>query len=232
MARERRVGTFHPYLEILPESQRKLWPNLREVPRWFTLYGGTALALRLGHRMSMDFDFFSSETFSEAELRERIPFAREAQVTQRSENTLSLILGESNDVRLSFFGGLTLGRVSDPDLDDQGTILVASMNDLAAMKLAVITQRAAARDYLDLEALIKHGLDLALALACAKAVYRHEFDPMLGIKALSYFGDVPDLAKSTSDFLADAAAKVCEIPEVKAAATKITPNCFRKTQQL
>lgn len=84
---------------------------------------------------------------------------------------------------------------------------------------------------MDIETVLRRGLDLATALACAKAVYRHEFDPALGIKALRYFGDVPELPKATTDFLADAAAKVCEIPEVKAAATKITPDCFRKTQQ-
>ena len=39
-------------------SPRALWPDLAEVPHSFVLYGGTALALRLGHRISEDFDFF------------------------------------------------------------------------------------------------------------------------------------------------------------------------------
>ena len=227
-ATDRVMGVFHPHLEILPEGQREFWPRLRELPRWFTLYGGTALALRLGHRVSVDFDFFSSESFTEAELRGLIPFAREAQVAQRSDNTFSLLLPEFHDVRVSFFGGLTLSRVSEPDMDDQGTVLVASLNDLAAMKLAVITQRAAARDYVDLAAILHHGVDLTHALACAKAVYRHEFDPMLGLKALSYFGDVPELPKDTANFLAITAAKVRNIPEVPAAAQRITPDSFRK----
>lgn len=225
------MGTFQPYLEILPPGQRRLWPSLREIPRWFTLYGGTALALRLKHRVSVDFDFFSSEVFTEAELRGLIPFASNAQTAQRGENTLSLLLSDFDDVRVSFFGGLTVNRVSEPDLDDQGTVLVAALEDLAAMKLAVITQRAATRDYLDLAAILRQGMDLARALACAKAVYRREFDPMLSLKALSYFGDLPELPREAADFLSAAAAKVGEIPEVQAAASRITLDLYKKISQ-
>jgi hypothetical protein len=56
-------ATFEPRLDILPESQRQLWPELDAVPYGFVLYGGTALALQLGHRVSEDFDFFSSAGF-------------------------------------------------------------------------------------------------------------------------------------------------------------------------
>ena len=52
---------FTPNLSILPEPQRRLWAELRDTPKTFVLYGGTALALRLGHRQSQDFDF--SPTF-------------------------------------------------------------------------------------------------------------------------------------------------------------------------
>ena len=51
------MPTFQPRLDILPASQRTLWPELDATPDHFTLYGGTALALRLGHRQSVDFDF-------------------------------------------------------------------------------------------------------------------------------------------------------------------------------
>jgi len=50
---------FAPRLNILPPAQRSLWPHLVQVPGHFVLYGGTAIALRLGHRQSIDFDFFS-----------------------------------------------------------------------------------------------------------------------------------------------------------------------------
>ena len=51
-------GVFKPCLEILPPAQQRLWPELgRAGELGFALYGGTALALRLGHRFSVDFDF-------------------------------------------------------------------------------------------------------------------------------------------------------------------------------
>ena len=49
---------FSPRLDILPPPQISLWPELGQVPADFALYGGTALALHLGDRESIDFDFF------------------------------------------------------------------------------------------------------------------------------------------------------------------------------
>jgi len=70
-------ATFEPRLDILPESQRRLWPELDAVPSEFILYGGTGLALQLGHRISEDFDFFSSSGFDAESLRSRLPFFRD-----------------------------------------------------------------------------------------------------------------------------------------------------------
>jgi hypothetical protein len=58
--------TCEPRLDILPESQRQLWQELDAGPSDFVLYGGTALALQFGHRMSEYFDFFSSAAFEPA----------------------------------------------------------------------------------------------------------------------------------------------------------------------
>lgn len=52
---------MNPRLDALPPPQRRLWPELRATHRRFVLYGVTAIALRLAHRESEDFDFFSSE---------------------------------------------------------------------------------------------------------------------------------------------------------------------------
>jgi len=56
------TGRFEPRLSILPEAQKRLWPVLVAAPRLgFVLYGGTAIALRLGHLASVDFDFFTEK---------------------------------------------------------------------------------------------------------------------------------------------------------------------------
>ena len=68
---------FHPRLDILPPPQKALWPELAEVPEHFVLYGGTALALRLGHRQSLDFDFFTSENVGPEELLHSLRLLRD-----------------------------------------------------------------------------------------------------------------------------------------------------------
>jgi hypothetical protein len=54
------------------------------VPGEFVLYGGTALALHLGHRQSMDFDFFGDRAFDPAKLYAALPFLAGATVTQQT----------------------------------------------------------------------------------------------------------------------------------------------------
>ncbi len=73
--------SFEPRLDILPESQRKVWPQLDDVPSHFVLYGGTGIALQLGHRNSEDFDFFSTESFDPDRLKAQLPFIRKLDVS-------------------------------------------------------------------------------------------------------------------------------------------------------
>lgn len=91
-----------PKLEILPQAQRRLWQELRDTPGEFVLYGGTALALRLGHRTSEDFDFFSNRPFSPDLLRKRIGFIQDAEIRQLDENTLTVLVNREGPVKLSF----------------------------------------------------------------------------------------------------------------------------------
>jgi len=65
--------TFTPTLNIPPASQRALWKELKATPKHFVPYGGTALALRLGHRVSEDFDLFTNTIFDPQGLVDRIP---------------------------------------------------------------------------------------------------------------------------------------------------------------
>jgi hypothetical protein len=63
------MNHFSPHLEILPAPQRALWNELSEVSREFVLYGGTALALHLAHRESVDFDLFGSRALDLAGIK-------------------------------------------------------------------------------------------------------------------------------------------------------------------
>src|SRR5215467_9970456 len=166
------MSVFAPCLDTFPPAQRALWPELRAVPDWFVLYGGTAIALRLGHRVSVDFDFFSSEHFRCERLLDRMPFLAGGVITQRQDDTLTCSLQrEGGEVSISFFGGLDFNRVRDPDRTDDTRVAVASLADLMATKLKVLWQRANLKDYLDIDALLRGGIDLSTGLAAAQGVY-------------------------------------------------------------
>lgn len=199
---------FTPRLDTLPASQRRLWVELSVVPANFVLYGGTALALRLGHRQSVDFDFFSNSSLSPAELRQRIPFLRDATTQQSSPNTLVCLVERDGPVQVAFFGGLDLDRVNDPDVADG--VRVASLLDVAATKLKVILDRASLKDYQDIEAMLDAGLKLPDMLAAARAVYGVTYNPLLSLKALTHFddGDLRELPQESQARLTHAAAAV------------------------
>lgn len=106
-----------PNFSILSESQREVWKRLGATPGDFVLYGGTALALRLGHRASIDFDFFCHRSFQPSVLLHSIPYLEDQPITQQSESTLSCdIATPKGVVKVSFFGGLSLKQIAVPDL--------------------------------------------------------------------------------------------------------------------
>ena len=176
-------------VEILPPAQRRLWDAGLTVPEEFVLYGGTALALRLGHRESVDFDFFSATPFRPAELLPRMALAANAVLLQSEPNTLTFrITLPDGDVKFSFFGGIHWSPVR-PAVRLPNGVALASLEDLYATKLAVIIQRSESKDYLDIAALIDQGMDLAYGLACARAFYGADFNTALPLKALCWFGD-------------------------------------------
>ncbi len=217
---------FQPHLKILPPAQRALWPELAEVPKHFVLYGGTALALRLGHRESLDFDFFSSEKIIPGELLGNLTLLKNAKILQNSTQTLVVNVAPEAPVKLSFFGGLTIGRVGEPEMTPDGVLRVASLLDIAGTKAAVITQRAESKDYLDLLTIIQSGIDLPYAIAAARALYGESYNPLLTIKALTYFGD-GDLHKLTSErqttLVRIASSQQYELPDLARMSDNIAP---------
>ena len=174
---------FTPRLEILPEPQRRLWDELAAIPPEFVLYGGTAIALHLGHRRSVDFDFFGNRSFDPARLTAAIDFMAEATITQAEPDTLSGIVDRGGPVKLSFFGVPGLARLAPPHVAPDNGLQIASLFDLAGTKAAVVQRRAEAKDYADIDAMISAGrIDLPTALAAAQAIYGHQFNPQITLK--------------------------------------------------
>jgi len=118
---------------------------------------------------------------------------------------------------VSFFGGLTFGQVEPPARAGQTNLWVASLKDLMATELNTIYQRAEAKDYLDIDALLHAGLSLETGLACARAVYGPGFNVLLPLKALTFFddGDLMTLPKQFQARLKTAVASLGEIPDIR-----------------
>lgn len=222
------IRCFKSHMAILSPAQQRLWPELGRAPQLgLVLYGGTAIALRIGHRFSVDFDFFTDRRLDKEALRDSFSFAAQSMVIQESPDTLSVLVsgGSASDehVKVSFFGGIGFGRVGEPELTEDGVLQVASLDDLMATKLKVILQRIEAKDYRDIAAMLGAGVSLARGLATARAMYGLSFQPSESLKALVYFegGDLDTLPAETKANLIKAAAGIRDLPRVVLAAREL-----------
>lgn len=222
------ADTFSPRFSILPEVQRELWNELSPAGELgFVLYGGTAIALRLGHRISVDFDFFSEQPLDRKAVRARFPFLANARRIQEERDTLSFLVGDREGVqpvKVSFFAGIDFGRVGVPTWTQDRVFQVASLADLMATKLKVILQRAEAKDYRDIQAMLQAGENLAAGLGAARALFGNEFQPTECLKALVYFadGDLDTLSAEEKDVLVRAVREVRDLPPVSVLAHNLS----------
>jgi len=154
--------------------------------RWDAyLAGGMALALHLGHRRSADFDWFTPKTLPPADvLKDLQSLQMPVQVRQNDAGTF---LGQVGGVDFSVF------RYPYPLVERPGHVAgapIASVPDIAAMKMTAIAQRATKRDYVDLHAIFQsRRLGLREVLFAMQHKYPG-YDPTHSLRALTYFRDV------------------------------------------
>ncbi len=215
------MNTFKPRMDALPSAQQRLWPQLRSASDLgFTLYGGTAIALRLGHRDSVDFDFFSEKPLDRQTIKAAFPFVARSTTIQDQGNTWVVLVpdgdSEKDHVKISFFGTIAFGRVGEPDFTEDGVLQVASFDDLMATKVKVVLQRAEAKDYRDVAAMVKAGVSLSRGLASARLLFGPNFQPSESLKALVYFndGDLNTLTTAEKTALVEAVKAVRDLPDV------------------
>lgn len=222
-----------PRLDVLPPVQRALWPQLAPCAKLgCVLYGGTALALRLGHRVSVDFDFFTDQPLDRPGLYAALPWLTRSLVVQDRPETLTVLASPDDrreTVKVSFFGRIDFGRVGDPGLTDDGVAWIASLEDLLATKLKTLLQRISAKDYLDVAAILDAGVDLATGLAAARALWGDAFQPMESLKALGYFegGDLDALPAAVRQKLIAAVVQVARLPPIPKKSNRLLPDAVR-----
>lgn len=181
------AGSERMFWSILDDQRRRALPTLGFCRKeGFYLAGGTALALQIGHRDSVDFDFFTHGPFDTARLFERLlsAFVPTSVVKVQDErNTLSVIA--AGNIKLSFMSypyPLLRPLVTTEHLD------LADMADIGCMKLSAITGRGTMKDYVDLYVILQRiPLHELLALCAVKLP---QLDRALILKALVYFDDL------------------------------------------
>ncbi|MBI3069773.1 MAG: nucleotidyl transferase AbiEii/AbiGii toxin family protein [Candidatus Levybacteria bacterium] len=171
--------------EILLPQTRKLLSqiNSQSLPRGFFLAGGTAVALHLGHRRSADLDFFTPTEFVETQWAEKLKKDFGFKLLKRDWQTL---IGYVGKVKISLFS-YGYKKIASPKFYNQ--VPVASLPDLAAIKLDTIIGRGTKRDLIDIYFLAqKFTLKKLLAFYQKKYDNLEEREIMIK-KALVFFDD-------------------------------------------
>ena len=179
------------HLSVLNRKQKELLKKIGFLKNYgFYLAGGTALALQIEHRTSLDFDFYTKKKFDSQKLREE--FDKRFKTVQEiyiAEDTLGLNV---EGIGVSFF------RYSYPLIrpcQEIERILLASVEDIAVMKILAISQRGRKRDFIDIYFLIKE-FSLRQIVEFIKEKYPM-FNIYLGLQGLTYFKDADEDPEKT-----------------------------------
>ena len=221
------LPVLDPQVSVLAAAQAKVWRLMADIPEPFVLYGGTALALRLGHPQSADFDFFSTDSFRPTRLLEELTWLGRVTIDEASPDNLRVTTAD--DVHLSFFGGVTLQSVAEPAIVQENGVVVASIFDIAGTKAKAILDRSEWRDYFDIATLLRAGLTLPEIIGYATTIFEPMFDfpAAVFLRSLVWFhdGTVPDLPEIMKRELTNAVALAAQaaIPAVHPYSRSILP---------
>lgn len=171
--------------EILNKDQVDLLPLLKEFKREFYLVGGTAIALYLGHRRSIDFDLFKSTKFNAKKIITKIDtFKLQYKVTRNVSEQLNLII---SDVKFTFF---EYSFDIKPVNIFENSVKLPSLLDLAAMKAYALGRRSKWKDYVDLFFIIKNHYSINEISQQAIEIYDQMFSEKLFRAQLAYHKDI------------------------------------------
>ena len=174
---------MHP--EILSPEQKSLLPLVKLFRREFYLVGGTAIALQIGHRKSIDFDLFKPTSFNSKKILTKIDSKNcRYLVTRRVSEQLNLSI---LDVKVTFF---EYPYPVEVELDFDKTIRMPDLLSLAAMKSFALGRRSKWKDYVDIFFLLKDYFKVGDIVRRAECIYGQEFSEKLFRAQLAYHLDI------------------------------------------
>ena len=168
------------HLEILNAAQIKLLPILSQFKREYYLVGGTAIALHIGHRESIDFDLFK-----EKDIRKKVVYTKlkaiDYKVSFADYNQINML---SNGVKITFFS-FPYHVPLNSELKD--VLKMPDLLTLGAMKAFALGRRSKWKDYLDLYFILKFHFSFKEVANQAKEIFKEEFIEKQFIAQLGYF---------------------------------------------
>jgi len=174
---------MHP--EIFSKSQVELFPYIKKFQRSFYMVGGTAIALHLGHRRSIDFDLFTSKQLYKSRIKGKLLELPYSQVTLFEDfDQLHLSI---NSVKVTFFSfpypiehGVTIDKL----------ISIPSLLTLASMKAFALGGRAKWKDYVDLYFILKDHYSIEDIAKVATINFGQMFSEKLFREQLAFHKDI------------------------------------------
>ncbi len=171
--------------EILTKEQSELLPLIKEFSKNFILVGGTAIALHIGHRQSIDFDLFTTDDFDNGKIKRKIARFYKIDKTYISAPGEYTIL--INGVKITFFQHPY--RIKSAARLNK-TIKLPDLLTLAAMKAFTLSFRGKWKDYVDLYFILKDNYSLGEISKKGQEIFGNEFNERIFREALTYFKDI------------------------------------------
>ena len=171
--------------EILTREQVLFLPLLAQFKKDWGLVGGTAVALYLGHRESIDFDMFSHKPFGNLSLQRLVEKTRRIdEIIVNKEGELTFVL---DSVKFTFFH-----YPFDIDYSEsfEGVVRLPTLLTLAAMKAFAIGQRNKWKDYVDMYFILRDHHGVEEISAHAHMLFGDRFNERMFRSQLSYFDDI------------------------------------------
>lgn len=171
--------------EILNEQQIQLLPLMAQFQREYYLVGGTAIALYIGHRRSIDFDLFKLSAINHKRNLDKIAATSFAhKVTRRVTEQMNLII---NNIKVTFF---QYPFLIEPTMKFEKFFRLPSLLQLASMKAYALGRRSKWKDYVDLYFLLRDHFTITDITIISTQIYGELYSEKMFRSQLCYFNDI------------------------------------------
>lgn len=188
------------HLEALKLEQKKIFSEIKHFPQFY-LVGGTALALQIGHRISIDFDLFSKNNIPYALLKKvrRVFKGMKIEIVVNHSEQLSVIIEKTKIDFVKYNFPLVLKLIEFKDVE------ILPVAEIATMKAFALNYRGTLKDYIDLYFILKGKYTTLKEIEkIGEKKYKNEFNFRLFLEQMLY---LEGIKKEKIEFLKEEVSK-------------------------